>query len=135
MELVSLSLFYKFTNLFQTHFRKCCRCDINDTGCFAAQYGKIRGSQQINFSRIGQQNTLYLIIPAVIWFVQLPTPPCSSLHSDVIRRSRALKFHYRAFSSYLVTERFLELLNLIYLSDFRGSSTILTLSSSIICWY
>ena len=50
MELVSLSLFYKLTNLFKIHFRKGCRCDINDTGCFAAQY------------RIGQQNTLYLII-------------------------------------------------------------------------
>ena len=24
------------------------RCDINDKGCFAAQHGKIRGSQQIN---------------------------------------------------------------------------------------
>jgi len=41
-----------------------------------------------------------------------------------------MKFHYRAFSSNHVTESFLELLNLIDFSDFRGSRTILTLRSS-----
>jgi len=63
---------------------------------------------------------------------KLPTPPCSSLDSGVIRRSRVMKFHFHAFSLNHVTERFLKLFNLIDFSDFRGSRTILTLRSSII---
>jgi len=66
---------------------------------------------------------------------KLPTPPCSSLDSGVIRGSRVTKFHYRAFSSNYVTKRLLELLNFIDFSVFRGSRTILTLRSSIIRWY
>ena len=46
-----------------------------------------------------------------------------------------MKFHYRAFLSNLVLQRVLELLNLIDLSDFRGSRTILTLLSSTIRGY
>jgi len=51
----------------------------------------------------------------------LPTPKCSSLNPDVIRRSRIMKFHYREFSWNHATANFLELLSLIYLSDFQGS--------------
>ena len=49
---------------------------------------------------------------------KLPTPPCSSLNSDVIRISRVMKFHYPAFSTNRATERMfkLDLLNLIYLT-------------------
>jgi len=36
---------------------------------------------------------------------KLPTPPCSSLNSGVIRRSRVIKFHYRPFSSNHVTNK------------------------------
>jgi len=46
-----------------------------------------------------------------------------------------MKFHFRAFLSNHVTEKILELLKLIYLSDFRGSRTILMLRSSIIRLY
>ena len=43
-----------------------------------------------------------------------------------------MKIHYRAILSNHAASRFLELLNLIYLCDFLGSRTILTLRSSII---
>jgi len=45
-----------------------------------------------------------------------------------------MKFHFHAFSlnHEIKPERFLKFLNLIDLSDFRGSRTILTLHFSII---
>jgi len=63
---------------------------------------------------------------------KLPTPPYSSLNSGVIRRSRVMKIHYRTFLANHATLDILEFLNLIYLCDFLGSRTILTLRSSTI---
>ena len=69
----------------------------------------------------------------IIHLRQLPTPPCSIFNSGVIRRSRVMKIHYRAFLSKHATQWCLQLLDLIYY--FLGSRTILTLRSSIIRWY
>ena len=66
-------------------------------------------------------------IGIIIHLKKLPTPSCSNLNSGVIRWNKVMKFHFRAFSSNHVTKRALELLNIIYLSDFRCSLTSLTL--------
>ena len=46
----------------------------------------------------------------VIHFRKIPTSPCSSLNSGVIRRSRVIKFRYRPFSSKHVAGNFFRII-------------------------
>jgi len=85
---------------------------INDTGCFAAQYGKIQDSQKINmrldasvspilifcpvFSRTGHQHTLYLIIPVRIdghraWVPHLKYDGVDTGHVDLCQHSHMFR--------------------------------------------